>query len=170
MNTKYIDVASDTKNGCDDIECAFGWEIVGIALSADPQLSNFSGLWSNFTPGEVMALNTPEEIFDCLGADYYYRGANTTGIENLHDGSIDMHPNPTSDNITIMFSDSYLERNTQIALYDLTGREVCILYNATIDKTTRNFSLPAHITAGMYLLRINSEGHTTWTQKLTVSR
>ncbi|HTN47213.1 MAG TPA: T9SS type A sorting domain-containing protein [Flavipsychrobacter sp.] len=171
LNTKYIDVAANTRNGCDDIECHFGWEIVGIALHTDPQLSSFSGTWSNFVPNEVLTLNTPDIVYDCVGFDYYYRKGNTTAIQNLGEDAAIVYPNPASGSITVELSNNYHDRNAHIVLYDVTGKQIAVLHDGVVAETTVKLSLPEHIAPGIYLLQINSEGSkTVIQQKLTINR
>ena len=84
-------------------------------------------------------------------------------IEDVKETGIRIYPNPTTNQLTIEF-DERVNRNTSIAIMDITGKTV---YSVTLDNTaplihTINLS---SFEEGLYLIKINNDQY-SYTEKV----
>ena len=76
----------------------------------------------------------------------------TIAEENIAQ-QIRVFPNPASNTITIILPEAYISKNINIALFDLTGKEMISVNNAAYQNQQLDVSI---IPAGLYLLQISS--------------
>lgn len=165
LNTKYLDVDPITKNGCKDINCSYGFDFNDNPVSMTPG-SNYYPPFAPKVTGETTNPYNYYNQFDCFSG--YFRGDNTTGVENLAEGSLKIYPNPATDKLSVELNGEY--KDAEIALYDIAGRKIAVLYKGTVDANKLQLELPTNISTGIYMLQISAAGNKTITERITVNK
>lgn len=166
LNTKYLDVNPGTFNGCKDITCSYGFDFNDVPQQMFPMLTNFIPPYTPKMPGDITFPNPNIGVLDCSSG--YYRGDGTTGVANVTAGSLKIYPNPATDKISVELNADY--KDAQIALYDVTGKRIAVLYNGNISSEKLQLELPTNISTGMYMLQVSATGNKTITQRITVTK
>lgn len=167
LNTKYLDVDPTTKNGCDDVLCTYDEERLEIT-KPENGLDLPDAPYRKVTPREVYTTYNYYDKVEC--ASGYYRGDNATGVANVAEGEINIYPNPATDKLAVQLNSNYTGKDVQIALYDMAGKKIAVLYNDIISANKIQVALPANISTGIYMLQINADDNTTITKRITVNK
>lgn len=92
-----------------------------------------------------------------MGGLYYFKQVLTilnTSSETFDANAFEVYPNPTTDNIHILFKENYLNKNAFIKIIDLMGNVV--LSNKQVTSANNTISIN-HFTNGLYFLEIEIE-------------
>lgn len=120
---------------------------------------NFSGNWVSFGEDE----NKELYIIDIGGTIYKIKGGEIAGTDdNFLEASLNMLPNPASDNVSFSLKNSQLE---SILLFDIQGR--LILSEENISSNKKTISI-ASLNSGVYFARITSKKGQSVVKKLIV--
>lgn len=166
LNTKYLDVNPGTGNGCKDINCQYGFDFNDNPKQMFPQLSFYYPPYGPKTPNDMTIPWGYWASADC--ASGYYREDNTTSVADVKEGSLKIYPNPATDKISVELNANY--KDAQIALYDITGKKIAELYNGNVDAQKLQLNLPGNLSTGIYMLQISATGHTTITERLSITK
>ena len=167
LNTKYLDVDPVTKNGCKDLNCSYGFDFNDNPVSMTPG-SNYYPPFAPKTTGETSNPYNYYNQFDCFSG--YFRGDNATGVNTLSQSEINVYPNPATDKLSVELNNSYSSKNAQIALYDMAGKKIAVLFDGTVNVNTVQLTLPTNISTGIYMLQVTGADNNTITKRITVSK
>ncbi|MCO6494811.1 MAG: T9SS type A sorting domain-containing protein [Bacteroidetes bacterium] len=160
-------------------DCGNTWKQKYQRISA--QFSSSNGYVTNFTPSHQgewkrLVLNLSEyqnitnlkiriEIESGGGNPIYIDDINisqyftsTNPIEN--ESKVHIFPNPGNDFFNIQLSQSFINKNTSIRLFDITGKEISQIFEDIIDAQSLNFILyPRHdkLKPGIYFIKIETD-------------
>ncbi|MCO5252828.1 MAG: M43 family zinc metalloprotease [Bacteroidetes bacterium] len=162
-------------------DCGNSWTQKMQRVSA--QFSSSNGFVTNFTPsnqGEwkriVYSLSEYQNLtsliirievesgggnpiyIDDINISQYY-----TSVEGFDNKSqVNIFPNPSNDICNIKLNSSFLNKNTSIKLFDISGREITTLFNAKVGSQNLDFTFNPKqygLKYGIYFIKIEtSEG------------
>jgi len=160
------------QNGNKEIYVNEGWGGIGnltnisnsIYEESNPALYYFTkGLLSTVVLFWQSTRNNHEQLF-ITKRTYLYEG-----INSLKRDKISIYPNPASSKISIQLGHD-IHQNIKIDILDLNGKILSELFDGDIAENTRiDLNLPAQLTNGTYILRINSRDRTDF-EKLLISK
>ena len=102
--------------------------------------------WGDYTVGVVVDPTTYAMVFTTT----IYPVSAPAGIASVNLVQVAVYPNPASEWLQVRFE--ALEHNTEVALYDLSGRQLAI---RTLTAGCSEVSLPvSQLADGVYLLRV----------------
>jgi hypothetical protein len=112
--------------------------------------------------GEVMFVAKYNPGLGCSGI---CNGGVLLEKKQTADIDISLYPNPATSSLTITYNGP-LSKDAYIFIYDLTGR---LMYACPLTGNETTISV-ANLSQGMYICRINANGHETVSRKLVVMR
>lgn len=87
--------------------------------------------------------------------------ANYAGVNNIQSDKVkvSIYPNPTKSFATLKLNSAIGSKNCKISLYDLSGREVSVIYNGQINEGKQEFEInhPNNETFGLFIISITTE-------------
>lgn len=95
------------------------------------------------------------------GKDARYLSAVLTGVNEVSQvGTLNVYPNPTSDNITVS-ADEFTGSTAQLVIRDITGR--CVSQSTVETGTSHEINIPVnYLAAGLYSITVSNENK-NWT-------
>jgi hypothetical protein len=153
-HTKYLDIISNTLNGCDDIVCNYSInEIVRPPVYKQVAATQITAPII-FEPG-VETSKVYNYTSSDVCANGYYRNDNTTNVSEPELADTKIYPNPTSGLITIEFSSAQIGAGMTIHVQDLMGKTVA-KFSSEIEGSKMEYQLPENLVNGIYILNVSS--------------
>jgi hypothetical protein len=124
--------------------------------------------WSKLLP-TVTGTYTFQAIYNGITCSSTFNILNPAGIDEIHNGSFSISPNPSHNSFAISFGEESDIRNRSLEIYDVTGREVFL---TTLN--SRQQTLNPNLSGGIYLVRVEAvedspgRGEKVWQQKLVI--
>lgn len=168
LNTKYLRVDNNLRNGCDDILCRPGIDFNRLVQQTTSFTQYFAPNWARL--GMVTDAWDDPYAYDVCEAGYYKPGATgiATGVGTKE--GIEVYPNPVTSEMTLVLGDAYEGKAAQVSLYDLVGKRLAVWNKSAGEATTLRLRLESNVSPGVYMLQIAGYGHPGIVRKITVGR
>lgn len=161
---------SGTRNNAVHITTALGlggsktFKFLWVAPSSGPAVIYAAGVAANN--------NGNDGAGDAVGTASLVLSAGPVGVLNLEKNvaTLNAYPNPSEDNLTLQYS-LINEGNVKATLYNLQGKEVCVLFNShqNAGSHTKTVIYPNEVSKGVYLVKLFSNG-TELVQKMIIKQ
>lgn len=88
---------------------------------------------------------------------------------NYKKSSLDLYPNPVTNGLVSFNIPAGDREFVEVRLFDLTGKQVMLKHDISLNGTTSQLQLPPEINPGTYFLQLTSHAGEIWKEKLVVT-